>query len=119
MEKRKIAETISKLIENLELDSQHGCVVVYVGIVKSFKDKGTRKLILQLDRELFLKLCEDLRKSFDSSMSVSIWINEKRELEPGDVIIAIAVAGSSRVTTLELLREIVDLYKKLSVKVEY
>ncbi len=111
----EILQAISEALSSLNLDESHGCIVIYVGIVKSrVNNKKVRKLKLRLVNEYSLREI----KPNNSSMSTSIWISRKSELRPGEPIVVIAVSSSTRDLAFRAARELVEEYKRKIVKVE-
>ena len=108
---------LTEIIENSlqEASSQNGAMTLFLGIVKGVTPSGNVKnLILEAYEDVILNSFQSIASKIKEEYSVSdIRIHHVvGDLSPGDLIMAILVAGEKRNDVINAMKETIEEVKK-------
>jgi len=116
-----VIQVLQEALSNLEIYETHGCIVIYIGVVKAkIEDRRVGKLKVNIDRHSLTKRIEEVKSRFTGSdFTVTLWLpNNNNELRPGEPLVVIAVSSSNRKLAFEIIEKLVEEYKRCITKSE-
>lgn len=98
-----------------------GMILCHNGVVRetSREGQGVRGLKVEVDHDVLARIVEDQKKK-DGIVEILVWINEGKDLDVGDDVMFLVVAGNIRENVITCLTDTLNLIKsKATSKTQY
>lgn len=115
---------IVQLIEKIKSHPDYhkaGMILCHNGVVRetSREGDGVRGLRVEVDHNVLDRIIEDQKKK-DGIIEILVWINEGKDLDVGDDVMFLVVAGNIRENVISCLSDTLNLIKSTATsKTQY